>query len=158
MPVDMKRYPSDWHNITKRIRERDGDRCKFCGVQNHIYIVRRPYSDEYLIEDRESGEFTLPSGEPIRMSELPGWFHYDLRTTYIVLTTAHLGVPYPDGTPGNKHDKMDCRDENLASLCQKCHLGYDMDEHIANRKITTRLKRLEARRQSDDASGQRRMF
>ncbi len=33
-----------------------------------------------------------------------------------------------------KHDKMDSRDENLAHLCQKCHLNYDREDHIRNRK------------------------
>ncbi len=35
----------------------------------------------------------------------------------VVLTTAHLGV----------------RPENLALLCQRCHLGYDVTEHIQTR-------------------------
>ena len=39
-----------------------------------------------------------------------------------VLTVAHLGVPKPDGTPGDKHDKTDVRDENLAALCPRCHI------------------------------------
>lgn len=41
----------------------------------------------------------------------------------VVLTTAHLN-----------HDKMDVRDENLKALCQKCHLGHDINRHIYNRK------------------------
>ncbi len=41
----------------------------------------------------------------------------------VVLTVAHLN-----------HIKADVRDENLAALCQKCHLDYDRDRHIANRK------------------------
>lgn len=72
----------------------------------------------------------------------------------VVLTVAHLGVPYPDGTPGNKHDKMDVRDENLAALCQRCHLRYDLDEHIHNRKKT-----LKARKQrAIEASGQQPLW
>jgi len=61
----------------------------------------------------------------------------------VVLTVAHLGVPHSDGTPGNKHNKIDVRDENLAALCQRCHLRYDLEEHIANRKKT-----LQARKQA----------
>ncbi len=52
----------------------------------------------------------------------------------IVLTVAHLGVPHPNGRPGDKHDKMDCRPENLAALCQACHLRYDIDEHVQHAK------------------------
>jgi len=47
----------------------------------------------------------------------------------VVLTVAHLGIPKPDGTPGDKHDKMDCRPENLAALCQRCHLNLDRADH-----------------------------
>lgn len=52
----------------------------------------------------------------------------------VILTTAHLGVPKPVGSPGNKHDKMDVREENLAALCQSCHLAYDRNDQITNRR------------------------
>lgn len=52
--------------------------------------------------------------------------------TRIVLTIAHLD-----------HDKLnhDVQDDRLAALCQKCHLGYDMQRHIANRKRNLDIKR-----------------
>ncbi len=59
----------------------------------------------------------------------------------VVLTVAHLGTPYPDGRPGDKHDKMDVRPENLAALCQVCHLRYDIDEHIQHAKETRQRRR-----------------
>ena len=68
----------------------------------------------------------------------------------VVLTVAHLGVARPDGTAGDKHDKMDVRDENLAALCQRCHLRYDIREHMVNAAATRRRKR--------EASGQMVMF
>lgn len=61
----------------------------------------------------------------------------------IVLTVAHLGVPYPDGRPGNKHDKSDCRSENLAALCQRCHLNFDRPDHLARARATRERKRRE---------------
>jgi len=61
----------------------------------------------------------------------------------IVLTVAHLGVPYPDGRPGNKHDKSDCRAENLAALCQRCHLNFDRSDHLARARATREGKRRE---------------
>lgn len=42
-----------------------------------------------------------------------------------VLTVAHLGIRKPDGSPGSKTDTMDCRPENLAVLCDVCHLQFD---------------------------------
>jgi 5-methylcytosine-specific restriction endonuclease McrA len=62
------------------------------------------------------------------------------KTYNVVLTTAHLGVPHLDGRPGNAHDKHDVRPENLAYLCNSCHLRQDVTEHIETR----RRKRREA--------------
>lgn len=62
----------------------------------------------------------------------------------VVLTVAHLGTSHADGRPGDKHDKHDVRDENLAALCQACHLGYDLADHMRNAAATRRRKRVEA--------------
>ena len=34
-PENRKRYPADWKQIRKRILDRAGNRCEFCGVENH---------------------------------------------------------------------------------------------------------------------------
>ena len=47
-----------------------------------------------------------------------------MKLVKIILTIAHLN-----------HDTTDNRDENLAALCQKCHLNYDLRHHLKNRKI-----------------------
>lgn len=65
------------------------------------------------------------------------------RTGKVVLTVAHLGAPYADGKPGDKHDKHDIRRENLAALCQACHLRYDLDEHIQHARETRQRKKRE---------------
>lgn len=103
MPVDMKRYPTNWRKVSLTIRRIAGNRCEWCGVVNGI---------------------PLPSG----------------RKGNVVLTVAHLGAPYADGKPGDKHDKHDIRRENLAALCQRCHLTYDIDEHIQNRRRNARIR------------------
>ena len=106
MPMDMRRYPPNWKQISLRIRERDGWRCKWCGAAN---------------------------GTP------------NPRTgSIVVLTVAHLGTAHVDGTPGDKHDKLDCRNENLAALCQACHLRFDSDEHMANAAATRRQRKIAA--------------
>lgn len=43
--------------------------------------------------------------------------------TKVVLTVAHID-----------RDKTNNRFNNLAALCQKCHLSHDINQHIANRK------------------------
>jgi len=41
----------------------------------------------------------------------------------VILTVAHID-----------HDKDNNRFDNLAALCQKCHLNHDLPQHINNRK------------------------
>ena len=72
----------------------------------------------------------------------------------VVLTVAHLGTPFPDGKPGDRHDKHDIRRENLAALCQKCHLTYDLEEHIEHARHTRQRKKYEAAK----AAGQLDLF
>jgi len=57
----------------------------------------------------------------------------------VVLTIAHLGEPF--ATAADKHDKFDIRAENLAALCQRCHLRHDIDEHVASARKTSEAKR-----------------
>ena len=78
------------------------------------------------------------------------WNHSFREGTWIVLTVAHLGIDKPDGTPGDKADTMDCREENLAALCQRCHLNFDRADHIRNRRKNARRRLVEA--------GQQEMF
>ena len=79
---------------------------------------------------------------------------HPLTGSRVVLTVHHIGAPHPDGTPGDPHDKMDVRDENLIALCQRCHLLADLPIHMANAKATRQRKRDE----QIAASGQQRMF
>ncbi|NCN09717.1 MAG: hypothetical protein GW938_07725 [Leptospira sp.] len=50
----------------------------------------------------------------------------------VILTTAHIN-----------HIPEDCRDENLAALCQRCHLNHDRHIHIKNRRENREKRRLE---------------
>lgn len=82
------------------------------------------------------------------------------RSGKVVLTVAHLGVGYPSGKTGckhdrhDKHDKHDVRRENLKSLCQSCHLSLDLPDHIAHAKETRQRKI----RESAMSSGQLALF
>lgn len=48
-----------------------------------------------------------------------------------ILSTAHLN-----------HDPADNREENLACLCARCHLRYDLPHHVSNAKATRQSKRI----------------
>lgn len=58
----------------------------------------------------------------------------------VILTTAHLGEPFATGA--DKNDKYDIRAENLAHLCQRCHLRHDIAEHVENARRNLETKRL----------------
>lgn len=49
----------------------------------------------------------------------------------VVLTVAHID-----------QDKKNNRFDNLAALCQKCHLGHDINQHVFNRKYGRMTKYL----------------
>lgn len=117
MPMDRKRYPSNWRKVSLTIRRIAGWQCEWCHVPNGA---------------------PLPSG----------------RTGKVVLTVAHLGIPYINGQPGNKHDKHDIRRENLVALCQRCHLLYDLSDHIEHAKETRTRKK----KQRLVATGQLELF
>lgn len=69
----------------------------------------------------------------------PGERHIDRRRT---MSVHHLGAPKDDGSPGDMHDKQDCRPENLLALCSACHLARDLPGHVLNAARTRRAKRI----------------
>ena len=130
MPIDYRKYPPDWGDISKRIRERAGNVCEECGVPNGSHVTRAK-GDRSQWTQVEAG-----------------------KGTRIVLTVHHIGVDHADGTPGDPRDKADVRDENLIALCQACHLAADLDHHIAEARKTRARKRHEQIAQA----GQRRLI
>lgn len=139
MPVDMSRYPDNWKEIVATIRARAGGQCEWCHVHNHAW----GYRDKAGVFHRVSKQPLREAGctrPPFMIASTQGV----IKIIEIVCTTAHLGTTKTDGTPGDKHDKSDCRLENLASLCQRCHLNYDRDEHKQNAAKTRRRKILDA--------------
>ena len=55
---------------------------------------------------------------------------HPLTGSRVVLTVAHLD-----------RDRTNNRFDNLAALCQRCHLNHDRCEHIRNRKYGREWKR-----------------
>lgn len=122
-PENKHRYPPDWGAIVAAVRERSGDRCEQCGVENHA-IGGRLRDGRWLR--------ALPLGERLLRLEWPkpgtvswcsdGVRFERLRIIRIVLTTAHL-----DHVPEN------CGLNNLRHWCQRCHLAYDAEHHAQSR-------------------------
>ena len=105
-PENRDRYPRDWPAISRRIRERAGQRCEClgeCRGERHVMWNRLIGLDP----DVTTGRCPNVNGKP---SEFTG--------SLVVLTVAHLN-----------HTPEDCRDDNLKAMCQACHLNYDRDHH-----------------------------
>lgn len=167
MPIDYKKYPPNWHEISDRIRfQRAGGKCEWCGAPHGEIIVRDP---------NEPQKFRVVSGMEIDAAILD-----DEHLTKVVLTTAHLGKPswrcnkmgcqlqgvvlnpdfrhfdgaalcpecfnFLESIPGDKTDLADVRDENLAALCQRCHLLEDLKDRL--------LKRLKTKHEKELSDGQ----
>lgn len=119
MPIDYKKYPPNWKTeIRPAILERDGNCCKFCGVENGAIGWRDMdgkfiYAEDYLLTKKRGYGFYQTS-ERLK----------------IVLTIMHLD-----------HDITNNDYSNLAAGCQKCHLNYDKDHHQKNAKNTINKKR-----------------
>lgn len=107
MPCDWSRYPSNWKSeIRPRILERDGFRCKRCLVENGSDLSKRCCK------------------EPI-YNERGKCHSCGKRRPRVVLTIAHLD-----------HDTTNNADDNLAALCQRCHLSHDAKFHASNARAT----------------------
>ena len=144
MPFDASKYPPKWREFSKRIREREGQRCAWCKAPNRQVVVRSIDGTEYMTTDGEefrcyaadNGEF-LGLYNPHHYSDYDRWRSDGTR---IVLTVAHL-----NGDSGPCQCEPRCaREDHVVALCQRCHLRYDSDRHARNRR-ENRRKRLAAR-------------
>lgn len=138
MPFDKSRYPANWKDISRRIRERSGGKCECtgqCGVR-HLPRCNAP-NGEWIwrgaVQWWTLDEFQFNDETPRRMVVGGVWGGEEIRATKVVLTVAHLN-----------HTPSDCRDENLLAMCQACHLRYDLDHHKINSAETRRRKKIKA--------------
>jgi hypothetical protein len=97
MPMDLSRYPPDWHDLSLKIRETASWRCQNCNIP-----CRR--SNESL-EKFIQREFKGRSRHRQAARDHPKRY---------CLTVAHL-----DQNSGDRDT------QNLKALCCPCHLNYD---------------------------------
>lgn len=119
MPCDMSKYPADWKQRRERILARAGNCCEECGVQNHLVGYRDGdgrFWKYFPTDFREGEEEEFVKWTPARLKEE--------RLIKIVLTIAHT---IPDGP-------LDCPDDHLKALCQKCHNALDAPMRARHRK------------------------
>ena len=133
MPIKAEnrhRYPPDWPAIRERILTRAGNRCE------HPGCMARQYSVGWWSLDERGHRWNAAWGQndnPRTYSEarqMAAELYHDRseegpKPIVIVLTIAHLD-----------HDTGNDADDNLAALCQRCHLTYDAKLHASNARAT----------------------
>lgn len=122
-PENRALYPKNWPDIRQNILSRAENHCEWCGVRNHAWGIRT-----------DAGRFVPIGKRPMRKvghHKTPFAIDYNgtsYRVIMIVLTIAHVDNP----------DPADCRPENLAALCQRCHNIHDAPMRRANAAKTRR--------------------
>lgn len=116
MPINYKEYHPKWSLISRLIRYRRAkNKCEWCGIKNQTIIEKRNRKPIYGILLHTFNKYKTKFGKVEALRKL--------NLTQVVLTVAHID-----------QDKTNNRFNNLAALCQKCHLGHDRKQHEANRK------------------------
>ena len=116
MPIDYKDYHPKWSLIRRLILKRANNKCEQCGIDNYA-IGYRGKNGAFIEVNKVIDEFLYEK-------------YNNEKAVKIVLTIAHLD-----------HNKKHNRFWNLKALCQRCHLKFDIHQHIANRKYGRDWKR-----------------
>jgi 5-methylcytosine-specific restriction endonuclease McrA len=145
MPIrdeNKARYPKDWPQISRAIRDRASNSCEKCGAPNGTTVLRGTSEDYHWLPRYAvpapmgsigAHVFSALDGSVLDARvvadlERDGW-----KPVKIVLTVAHLD-----------HQPENCDPANLRAWCQRCHNAYDAPMRRAGTK---------ARRRSANAVG-----
>ena len=121
MPIKKELYPANWPEISASIRQRAGNKCESCGVENHAVGARDRFGEWWNEDDIHS--LQSDCGYDLFGYEFPEMIR-------IVLTVAHLNQNPADNRP-----------ENLKCLCQRCHLNHDRPFNMPKIRETWARKR-----------------
>jgi len=111
MPIDYKKYPTNWKEIRLRILQRANNKCECCGLKNKEIV------SSYI----ENGKRVW------KKTSLGEWYRLlSPKQVTVVLTIAHLD-----------HDEWNhsIKDERLKAMCQLCHFKYDAKENQRRRML-----------------------
>ena len=114
MPVDKKRYPAHWADLTAQVLARAGSCCEHCGIPR--WAVGYRTKDGTFVELEVGESYT----DATRLRDILLIETTRLRLIVIRLTTAHL-----DHDEWNDEVKL----ERLAALCERCHFHYDKHDN-----------------------------
>lgn len=121
MPIreeNRGRYPKDWPEISKAIRERASNTCEQCGAPNGCDILRGLEFGDRVAYAVPCGigahTFDADTGECLGVRLVQDLKRWGWREVRVVLTVAHLD-----------HQPENCDPSNLRAWCQRCHNRYD---------------------------------
>lgn len=119
------RYPIDWPQLSQLVRfGRAKGRCEICARPHGANVLCLPGGRWF---DAEATQWR--DGRGI-MCAAPWGVDLDaLRGTRVVLAAAHLD-----------HDPSNNDLSNLKCLCQRCHVIHDKPHHLAQRRLTYRMR------------------
>nr|WP_244651188.1 hypothetical protein [Rhizobium sp. CFBP 8762] len=123
-------YPIDWAELSISIRfRRAKGRCEHCERPHGRQICALPDGRWF---DADISRWRDNRGRRVRTNlpsppDLPPEFQ--AKWTKVFLACAHLD-----------HNLSNNQADNLAALCQRCHLANDRTEHLARRRITYRKR------------------
>jgi hypothetical protein len=127
-PENKALYPKDWSTVIRpTILARAGNCCERCKVPNGRTIVRRMFAGHHAYEMGEE-VYDAMNGEILAIGSNYLCDITEGREVKIVLTIAHLVDMNPAA----------CSWDNLAALCQRCHLIHDQAHHAQTRRQTRR--------------------
>jgi len=122
MPCDYSKYPANWKTeIRPRILARAGE------VRNEAGEIIKEAECEWCKAPNHRYRLFIPGSTRIIYrgpNEVP-----TSKDVQIILTIAHLD-----------HDLTNNDDENLAALCQGCHLKHDAGQHAETARETREAK------------------
>lgn len=114
MPMDRKRYPSDWEAIALKIKSEANWKCSECGREcRRVGESLSEFIDRIVPKVHCTDSYNL-------LNEI------NTKPTRFVLTVAHLN-----------HIPEDCSHSNLKALCSVCHCRYDL-KAMARKKMLKR--------------------
>ncbi len=128
MPINYAEYHPKWSLISYLIRyARAGNKCEKCGLPNKA-IIKRLENGSYRMPFMSEWDAVHSRIRQKHTTMTESLKYHDL--TKVVLTVAHLD-----------HNKHNNKFNNLAALCQRCHLHHDRHQHAANRKYGRNWKK-----------------
>jgi len=131
MGFDPADYPSDWKDVSRAIRDRSRGRCECrreCGV-NH--------AEENALQIARSDVPVPPLEQDV--GRCGRWNGDALGGYRVVLTVAHL---WRGPCAEHAAARVKCGDpDHLKAMCQRCHLAYDREHHVAAARRTRHARK-----------------